>query len=111
METRGFGIVSSKLLTKFPHQKISLFYAVIATIMFKFPPGFYENREYNSDDNDDMIIALPTFCLCFAVTGLNFRGILRHVCHVAYNENMCGPIRTRKCRSTNLLINCMFMVR
>ena len=24
---------------------------------------------------------------------------------MAYDENMCGPIRTRKCRSTNWLIN------
>ena len=48
---------------------------------------------------------LPTFCLCFAFTGINFRGMLHHVCDVAYDENMCGPIRTRKCRSINWLIN------
>ena len=100
MQTHIFGIVSGELPTKFPHQKISVFYAVIATIMFKFPPGLYENREHNSDD-DDMIIVLPTFCLCFPVTGLNLRGILHHVCDVTYDENMCGPIRTRKCRITN----------
>ena len=33
--------------------------------------------------------------------------MLHHVCDVAYDENMCGPIRTRKCRSTNWLINYM----
>ena len=32
-----------------------------------------------------------TFCLCFAFTGINFRGMLHHVCDVAYDENMCGP--------------------
>ena len=31
---------------------------------------------------------LPTFCLCFAFTGVNFRGMLHHVCDVAYDENM-----------------------
>ena len=24
----------------------------------------------------------PTFCLCFALTGINFRGMLHHVCDV-----------------------------
>ena len=24
----------------------------------------------------------PTFCLCFALTGINFRGMLDHVCDV-----------------------------
>ena len=43
----------------------------------------------------------PTFCLCFAFTGINFRGRLHHICDTAYDENMCGPTRTRKCRSTN----------
>ena len=42
----------------------------------------------------------PTFCLCFAFTGINFRGMLDHVCDVAYDENMCERIRTGKCRST-----------
>ena len=50
----------------------------------------------------------PTFCLCFAFTGIKFRGMLHHVCDVAYDENMCGPIRTLKCRRTNLLINYMY---
>ena len=50
-----------------------------------------------------------TFCLCFAFTGVNFRGMLHHVCYVAYDKNMCGPIRTRKCRSTNWLINYMLV--
>ena len=31
--------------------------------------------------------------------------MLHHVCGVTYDENMCGPITTRKCRSTNSLIN------
>ena len=38
----------------------------------------------------------PTFCLGFALTGVNFRGMLFHVYVVAYDENMCGPIRTCK---------------
>ena len=41
------------------------------------------------------------FCLCFTFTGINFRGMLHHVCDVAYDENMCGPIRTSKWRSAN----------
>ena len=43
----------------------------------------------------------PTFCLCFSFAGINFRGMLHHVCDVAYDEDRCGPMRTRKCRSTN----------
>ena len=43
----------------------------------------------------------PTFCLCFAFTGIDFRGMSHHVCDVTYDGNMCGPIRTRKCRSTD----------
>ena len=35
----------------------------------------------------------PTFCLCFPFHGINFRGMLQHVCDVAYDENMCGPIK------------------
>ena len=50
----------------------------------------------------------PTFWLCFAFTGIKFRGMLHHVCDVAYDENMCGPIRTLKCRRTDLLINYMY---
>ena len=46
----------------------------------------------------------PTFCLCFALTGINFRDILHHV---IYDENICGLIRTGKCRSTNWSINYM----
>ena len=41
------------------------------------------------------------FGLCFVFTSINFRGMLHRVCDVAYDENMCRPIRTRKCRSTN----------
>ena len=33
--------------------------------------------------------------------------MLHHICDVAYDENMCGPIRTRKYKSTNWLINYM----
>ena len=44
---------------------------------------------------------LQTFRLCFAFTGINFRDMLHHVCDVAYDENMCGPVRARKCRKTN----------
>ena len=43
----------------------------------------------------------PPFCLYFAFTGINLRGMLHHVCDVAYDENMFGPIKTLKCRSTN----------
>ena len=50
----------------------------------------------------------PTFCLCFVFTCINFQGMLHTVCDMAYDKNLCGPIRTRKCRSTNLLINYMF---
>ena len=53
-----------------------------------------------------MLISLfvpPAFCLCFVFTGIYFRGISHHVCDVAYEENICGPIRTRKCKSTNWL--------
>ena len=48
----------------------------------------------------------PSFRLCFAFTGINFRGMLHHICDIAYGENMCGPIRTCKCRNTNLLTIC-----
>ena len=50
---------------------------------------------------------LPTFCLCFPFTGINFRVMLHHICDVAYDENRFGPIRTCKCRGTNGLINYM----
>ena len=33
--------------------------------------------------------------------------MLHHLCDMAYDENMWGLIRTRKCRSTNWLINYM----
>ena len=46
----------------------------------------------------------PTFCLCFPFTGINFRGILNRV---IYDKNMCGLIRTPKCRSINWSINYM----
>ena len=32
------------------------------------------------------------FFLCFAFTGMYFWGMLYHICGVAYDENMCGPI-------------------
>ena len=49
----------------------------------------------------------PTFCLYFTFSGINFRDMLHHVCDMAYDENMSRPIRTRKCRSSNWLINYM----
>ena len=55
-------------------------------------------------------IVSPTFCLCFASTGINFRGMLHHVCDAAYDENVSGLIRTRICRSTNRLINYMLSI-
>ena len=46
---------------------------------------------------------LPTFYLCFSFTDTNFQDMtLHHICDVAYDENRCGPNRTRKCRSTNV---------
>ena len=59
---------------------------------------------YDISDNKSVLInrfVPPTFCLYFAFTGTNFRGKLHYVCDVAYDKNMSGPIRTRKCRSTN----------
>ena len=51
----------------------------------------------------------PTFfCLYFAFTGINFSGMLHHVCDVAYGENMSGPVKTRKFWSANWLINSMW---
>ena len=47
---------------------------------------------------------LPTFCLCFAFTGINSRGMLHYVFDVAYDENMCESIRISKCSSINWLI-------
>ena len=32
--------------------------------------------------------------------------MLHHVCDVACDENMCGPIRTRKCRRKNCSTIC-----
>ena len=49
----------------------------------------------------------PTLCLYLAFTSINFRGMLHPVCNVAYDENMCEPIRTRKCRTPNWLISYM----
>ena len=37
--------------------------------------------------------------------------MLRHVCDVAYNKNMCGPIRTCKYRSTNWLITICLVLK
>ena len=59
---------------------------------------------YDISDNKSVLInqfVPSTFCFYFAFTGINVRGKLHHVCDVAYNKNMSGPIRTRKCRSTN----------
>ena len=43
----------------------------------------------------------PSFLSLFAFTDINFRGMLHHACDVVYDEIMCGPIRTCKCKSTN----------
>ena len=53
----------------------------------------------------------PIFFLCFSFTGINSRGMLHHVCDVAYEKSMWGPIRSRKCKGTNWLINYMFEVK
>ena len=50
----------------------------------------------------------PNFFLYIAFTGINFRSMLHHVCDVDYEENISGPIRTRKRRSANWLINYMY---
>ena len=42
---------------------------------------------------------------CFPFTGINFWGMLHHICDVAYDENRSGPIRTHKFRGTNWWIN------
>ena len=55
--------------------------------------------------------APQNFCLCFVFTGIYFWDMLRHVCDIACDENMCGPIRTSKCRSTNWLNNYMDIVK
>ena len=47
----------------------------------------------------------PTFCLCFAFTGINFQAMLHHVCDVAYDENKCEPIRTLKGAQIDSLTN------
>ena len=39
----------------------------------------------------------PTFCLCFAFTGINFRGMFHHVSDVDYDENTFESIGTRIC--------------
>ena len=39
----------------------------------------------------------PTFCFCFAFTGINFRGMFHHVSDVDYDENTFESIRTRIC--------------
>ena len=52
-------------------------------------------------------IAFLNFCLCFCYTGINLRGMLHHVCDVAYDKNRCGSIRTCTCRDTSSLINYM----
>ena len=44
---------------------------------------------------------LPTLFLHFYFTGINFRGMLHHVCDVAYDQNRCRPIRNSKCMGTN----------
>ena len=46
-------------------------------------------------------------CPYFPFTRINFQGILHHDCGVVYDENRFGPIRTRKCRGKNWLINYM----
>ena len=48
-----------------------------------------------------LFAGVSSFYLCFGFTGINFRGML----FCAYYENNCEPIRTRKCRITNWLIN------
>ena len=47
--------------------------------------------------------AQRSVCLCFAFTGINFRGMFHHVSDVDYDENTFESIRTRICSSTNWL--------
>ena len=44
---------------------------------------------------------VPQRFVCFAFTGINFRGILHRASDVPKDESRCEPIRTRKCRVTN----------
>ena len=53
----------------------------------------------------------PPFCLCFPFTGINFRGMLHHVCDVAYDENRFGPIRSCRRKGTNWLTNYMLICK
>ena len=64
---------------------------------------FFNEQQLNTQAKSALInqFVPPIFCLYFAFTAINFRGMLHHVCDVVYDENMSGPIRTRKCRSTN----------
>ena len=60
-------------------------------------------RAYNKelDNFTKILINMSVVINQFAFTGINFRGMLHHDCNVAYEENMCGRMRTRICRSTN----------
>ena len=69
----------------------------------------YSSRFFTSHFQNVLInqFVSPTFCLCFVFAEINFRDMLHHVCDVAvpYDENLCGPIRTCKCRSINRFIS------
>lgn len=47
---------------------------------------------------------INTFCLTFAITGLNFQGELQHVRHVDEQQNYCRPIKTREIIISNCYI-------
>ena len=47
---------------------------------------------------------INTFCLTFAITGLNFQGELQHVRHVDEQQNYCRPLKTRDIIISNCYI-------
>ena len=92
-----------------------IFIVIFVTKVFEIPTGGYFQTSYYCFSPIDALrvfriettweyvnqFVFTTFCLCFSFTGINFRVTLHHVCDVAYDENWCGPIRTRKYRSAN----------
>ena len=68
----------------------------------KLATTFFDHEQYLDGYYECVNQFVPlTFCVCFAFTGTNSRGMLHHVYDVKYDKNMSGPIRTLKCRSTN----------
>ena len=49
-----------------------------------------------------MTIGNPTFCVGFYLTGVHFRGELRHVVHVGEQKIKCRPIEPREIAGAKL---------